>query len=498
MVTRAHGRGFSALWQCGRSRDWTPRQRHASLSRTAEEEAMTAAAPARSTASDTPVTAVLARRAAALRYEDLPEDIRTLARQCLLDWLAVTLAGAGEELSGILRAEAEEQGGKPVATLIGHSLRVPTQQAALVNGAASHALDFDDVNMTMGGHPTVPIVPAILALAEARGAGGKALIAAFVAGYETLCRVGALVAPGHYARGFHNTATVGSFGAAAAAANLLRFDNERAATALGIAGTQAAGLKSMFGTMCKPLHAGKAAQNGLIAASLAARGFTSRADVLECAQGFADAQSPDFHPEKALAEPRGGWHLRNNLFKYHAACYLTHAPIECARELRRAHGLLPEAVRAAALTVDGGASRVCNIQSPRTGLEAKFSLRLTTAFALAGLDTASLDTYSERNAGDAALAGLRDKVTIDFAPDWPHTVAELKVTLADGRVLAARHDSGLPASDLVAQGRRLEAKFTGLAAPVLGEKQAARLADAVASLDRLGSVTELTRLCVPG
>jgi 2-methylcitrate dehydratase PrpD len=459
---------------------------------------MKAAAPTRSVASDAPVTAELARRAAALRYDDLPDEIRLLARQCLLDYLAVTLAGADEDLTRILRAEAEEQGGKPVATLIGHRLRVPAQQAALVNGAASHALDFDDVNMTLGGHPTVTIVPAILALAEARGLSGKAFIAAFVAGYETVCRVGALVAPGHYERGFHSTATIGSFGGAAAAANLMGLDAERTATALGIAGTQAAGLKSMFGTMCKPLHAGKAAQNGLIAASLAARGFTSRGDVLECAQGFAQTQSPDFNPEKALAVPRGGWHLCNNLFKYHAACYLTHAPIECARELRRAHGVEPGAVRAAMLTVDAGASKVCNIPAPRTGLEAKFSLRLTTAFALAGLDTASLDTYSERHAGDAALAALRDKVAIEFARDWPHTVAELKVALADGRVLSARHDSGVPASDLAAQGRRLAAKFTSLAAPVLGEAQAARLADAVADLDRLGAVAELTRLAVPG
>jgi 2-methylcitrate dehydratase PrpD len=459
---------------------------------------MTAAAPARSVLSGTRVTEAIAGRAAALRYEDLPEEIRTLARQCVLDWLAVTLAGASEELTGILREEAREQGGKPAATLIGDPLRVPTQQAAMVNGAASHALDFDDVNMTMGGHPTVPIVPAILALGEARGAGGKAFIAAFVAGYETLCRVGALVSPGHYARGFHNTATVGSFGAAAAAANLLGLDAERTAAALGIAGTQAAGLKSMFGTMCKPLHAGKAAQNGLIAASLAARGFTSRGDVLDCAQGFADTQSPDFNPQKALAEPRGGWHLRNNLFKYHAACYLTHAPIECARELRRRHAIEPEAVRAVVLRVESGADKVCNIPAPRTGLEAKFSLRLTTAFALAGLDTARLDTYSERTAGDGVLQRLRDTVTVAFENDWPHTVAELEITLADGRILKARHDSGVPASDLAQQGRRLEAKFMSLAAPVLGEAQAARLADAVASLDRLGSVAELTQRAVPG
>jgi len=459
---------------------------------------MRATAPARSPgAGDAPITAELARRAAALRYGDLPAEVRQLARQCVLDWLAVTLAGAREELSGILAAEAEEQGGKPMARLIGRHAIVPTQQAALVNGAASHALDYDDVNMTMGGHPTVAVLPAVLALAEAHGADGAALIGAFVAGYETLCRIGALVAPGHYARGFHATATVGSFGAAAACAHLLGLDAAQTATALGIAGTQAAGLKSMFGTMCKPLHAGKAAQNGLVAATLAARGFSSRADVLECEQGFAQTQSPDFHFEAALAEPPRGWHLRDNLFKYHAACYLTHAPIECGREIRRDHALDPSAVREVVVRVDAGASKVCHIPAPRTGLEAKFSLRLTSAFALAGIDTASLDTYSEQNAADPTLVALRDKVKVEFERGWPHTLAEMKVTLADGRVIEARHDSGIPAADLVAQQRRLEAKFMSLAEPVIRRSRAEQLVACVASLDELGSLDELTRLCVP-
>jgi 2-methylcitrate dehydratase PrpD len=458
---------------------------------------MRAAAPARSVASATGVTAALAGRAAGLRYGDLPADILRRARQCFLDFFAVTLAGSREELVQILLFETEEQGGAPSATLIGHHDRTSTQQAALVNGAASHALDYDDVNMTMGGHPTVSIVPALLALGEARGASGERVIAAFVAGYETLCRVGALVAPGHYARGFHATATVGSFGAAAACANLLGLDPARTAVALGIAATQAAGLKSMFGTMCKPFHAGKAAQNGLIAAALAARGFSSRADVLECEQGFAQTQSPDLHAEAALADPPGGWHLHKNLFKYHAACYLTHAPIECAREIRRRHALDPAAVREVLLRVEAGASKVCHIPEPRTGLEAKFSLRLTTALALAGQDTASLDTYSERNAADPVLAALRDKVAVEFVRGWPHTLAELRVTLVDGRVLEVRHDSGVPATDLDAQQRRLEAKFTALAAPVLGGEGAERLLGGIAALDRIGSIDELTRLCVP-
>jgi 2-methylcitrate dehydratase PrpD len=457
---------------------------------------MPAASPVRSVVRDAPVTAELAERASSTRYEDLPEEVRTLARQCLLDWLAVTLAGSREALARILADLALEDGGRPAASLIGRREKISTPQAALVNGAASHALDYDDVNMAMSGHPTVPIVPALLALAEDSDASGAAFLAAFVAGYETECRIGALVLPDHYGRGFHATGTIGSFGAAAACAHLLGLDAEKTATALGIAATQAAGLKSMFGTMCKPLHAGKAAQNGLLAARLAARGFSSRADALECAQGFAATQSSDFRPERALADPPGGYHLRGNLFKYHAACYLTHAPIECARKLRREHAIETSAVREASLKVDAGASKVCHILAPKTGLEAKFSLRLTTAMALAGVDTARLDAYSEATAKNPAVAALRDKVNVDFQPGWPHTQARIKLTLNDGRVLEAAHDSGIPEQDLHEQGRRLEAKFLSLAEPVLGARTH-ELATVVLSLDEHTNLRDLTRLCTP-
>ncbi len=218
--------------------------------------------------------------------------------------------------------------------------------AALVNGAAGHALDYDDVNLAMPGHPSVAILPGLIALAEQRRSSGRDVIAAFVAGYETACRIGSAMRPGHYDLGFHATGTVGCFGAAAACARLLGLDAEATARALGIAGTQAAGLKSQFGTMCKPFHAGKASQNGLLAARLAARGFSSRPDLVECEQGFALTHGPDFHPEAALADPPGGFHILANLFKYHAACYLTHGPIETARAVRDRHGIAPEQIAA--------------------------------------------------------------------------------------------------------------------------------------------------------
>ena len=234
------------------------------------------------------LTSVLAEQARTLTFAAIPPETLTWARQCVLDYIACGIAGASDELTTILLAELAEQGGRESATVFGQRERLPAASAALINGAASHALDFDDVNLAMPGHPSVAILPALLALAQERGSSGRDVLTAFVAGYELQCRIGRVLAPGHYnVLGFHATATIGSFGAAAACAHLLGLDQDRYATALGIAGTQAAGLKSMFGTMCKPLHAGKAAYHGLMAVKLAMRGFTSRMDILECQQGFA-------------------------------------------------------------------------------------------------------------------------------------------------------------------------------------------------------------------
>src|SRR4051812_11175020 len=212
------------------------------------------------------LTRALAAQASAMTYDALPEEVRALARQCVLDYFGVALAGADDPLVAIVLDELAEAGGNPQASLIGHAQRLPALSAALINGAIGHALDYDDVNLAMPGHPSVAILPGLLALAETRQSSGREVIAAFVAGYETACRIGSAMRPGHYDRGFHATGTVGCLGAAAACARLLKLDAEATAQALGIAGTQAAGLKSQFGTMCKPFHAGKASYNGLLAA----------------------------------------------------------------------------------------------------------------------------------------------------------------------------------------------------------------------------------------
>ena len=440
------------------------------------------------------LTRALAERAIALRYDELPTPVRELAEQCILDYLGVAIAGSQDPLVRILLDEMAEAGGSPQSSIIGHSVRLPVVSAALVNGSAAHALDYDDVNMAMPGHPSVPILPGLLALAELKESSGTKVITAFVAGYETACRIGAALQPGHYNLGFHSTGTVGCFGAAAACARLLGLDGDATAMALGIAGTQAAGLKSQFGTMCKPFHAGKAAQNGLLAARLAQRGFSSRTDIVECVQGFALTHGPAFVPEASFATPEAGFHLLANLFKYHAACYFTHAPIECARRLRVEHRLTPDMIAAITLRLDGSCERVCNIPVPVDGLQSKFSLRQTAAMALAGIDTASLDAYSAENTCDAALVGLRERVRFDWQHNWPQTLCELELELFDGRRLSTRHDAGIPATDIAEQGARLAAKFDVLVAPVLGASRARELREMISGLDNVADIRGLTRL----
>jgi 2-methylcitrate dehydratase PrpD len=413
----------------------------------------------------------------------------------MLDWVGVALVGSAEPLSRILRDQALEEGGHQQATLLGTDIKLSIRQAALVNGAAGHAIDYDDANFDAQGHVTAAVLPAVLAVAQARSLGGADVLRAFAAGYEVAGMVGTYVGREHYDRGFHGTVTVGSFGAACGASVLLGLDARTMSVALGIAGTQAAGLKAQFGTMCKPLHAGKANENGVTAALLAQHGFTGRTDLIEAPQGFAAATSPTTHVEAVLASRDGRHHLAQNLFKYHAACYGTHASIEAVRSLVQRHALRVEDIVSIELDVEAGADHMCNIARPRSGLEAKFSLCFNAALAAAGRDTASPATYDDAIPNDPALRALRDRVTVRLMPsDWPRMLAEARVTTADGRRLSARHDSGVPDADLARQGARVRAKFLSLVSPIVGDSKAEAIATAIDTLEQLEDIGSLMAL----
>ena len=432
---------------------------------------------------DSALTLRLTEQALGLCADGVPVRATQLAKQCLLDWLAVTLAGSHAALVAILEADLPRgEGG--VATVLGYRGQRALYDAALLNGTSSHALDYDDVNYALMGHPTVPVMPALLALAEREGASGAELIEAFIAGYEFECRVGLAMAPGLYGQGFHATATVGALGAALACARLLRLDAITAAHAIGIAVTQAAGLKSMFGTDCKALQAGNAARIGLQSACLAARGFKSRTDSLECAQGFAATHTDTFKAEAALMTPPDGLYLYANLFKYHASCYETHATIESCRKLREHPDFELSEIVEVRVEANSYCDNICNIQTPRSGLEAKFSLRQTAAFALLGLDTGNPTLFGEEVVSGAEIQACRERVTIALSEAIPALHAVVTVTLKSGAVLRATHDASQPASDLDAQALRLQHKFRSLVEPLAGREVATRIIEQVDTLER--------------
>ncbi|BCW90866.1 hypothetical protein sos41_40420 [Alphaproteobacteria bacterium SO-S41] len=445
-------------------------------------------------ATETPaVTRLLAARAASLAFSDIPDAARRVAKQCLLDWVGVALGGRDADLVGMLRADADAEGQGGDCTIIGQAERRPAYQAALINGAMGHALDYDDVIFM--GHPTAPVAPAVLAVAERAGASGRDVLTAFIAGFEAECCVGRYVGGSHYAKGWHSTATLGTFGAAAAAGRLLGLTPELMQHALGLAATQAAGLKSMFGSMTKPFHAGHAAECGMRAARLARIGFTANPNAVESPQGFGDTQSLSVDAEAALASPPGGYHVVDTLFKYHAACYLTHSAIEAAGSLRAVIANDPDAVEHAVIRVDPGHLSVCNIEAPETGLATKFSLRMTVALALSGEDTSDGRLFTDATAVRPDLVALRRRIAVE--PTARGTRSEVLLLLRDGRSLQAYADVAVPMRDLGAQQVKLDRKFMGLAASALGAARADSIRAMIAQLEEVDDIRALTSLLRP-
>ncbi len=429
------------------------------------------------------VTEALAQFAATLTFDQIPVEARTVARHCLMDMVGVTLAGKSEPLSQILLAEIEDEGGSPHATLIGIGEKTSPVQAALYNGSAAHALDYDDVLGAFTGHPTVAVMPAVLALAERHGKDGKAVITAFVAGVEVLARIGLMMSKGHYARGWHATGTIGAIGAAAACANLLGLDAEATNRAMGIAATQAAGLKSNFGTMSKPLHAGKAASNGLLAANLASRGFTARENTLDIKQGFGDTMAEGVDIERALERIGELFHTQDTLFKYHPACYGVHAPTEAALRLRLQDGFDPALVEKIEINVPPNAIGMCDIPEPKSGLEAKFSLAHNVALGLLDKASGALELYMDDGFEVDGAADLRRKAEVIGRQDYQSFFSEVVVHQKDGKVLRQEFDIGEPMRDLAEQQAKLEKKFRALATPLIGADKVDSMVSAITGLE---------------
>ena len=408
-----------------------------------------------------------------------PAPALAMARFSLFDWLVCGRAGIDEPLAGKLRQLADEEGGRGTASVFGGA-PAPARMAALVNGATSHALDYDDTHFGHIGHTSVGIYPAALAAGETVGASANAVVEAFLVGAEASIRIGKALGSIHYNRGFHQTATAGAFGAAIAAGRLFGLTRDQMRVAIGLCATRASGLKSQFGTRGKPYNAGIAAANGVECAWLAALGFTSADDGLMNPQGFIPTHSDKPDPDAAWQSPPPETFLFEDIkYKLHACCHGTHAMIEALRTVRGQDGVGIGDVEAMVLHTNPRWLSVCDVKAPRTGLEVKFSYNWLAGMVLEDRDTARDDTYTDALATDAGLAAFAPRITVDGDPALTDMQAKGLLRLKDGRSIAFSHDLARPLGEA-----ELSEGLAAKARALLGE-EGERLRQAVEKLDRL-------------
>jgi 2-methylcitrate dehydratase PrpD len=449
-------------------------------------------------------TRALAERLVAQRESALPRIILERARQSILDWMGVTVGGATTDAARIAGDLAIGECDAGPSHLIGRRGSTTAQLAALANGVAGHALDFDDGSYWMMGHPSVAVLPAAFALAEALDRSGADLVGATVAGFDAASIVGLLVGKSHYLAGWHATGTIGTFGAAAAAAHLLRLDVEQTEHALGLAATQAAALKMMNGTMGKPFHAGRAAMSGVLAAQLAGRGFTVAPDAIEVEQGFAWTASTTFDGDAPIREMGERFGIEAVSHKRHACCGGTHPTIDALSRLRRDHRFKAADVVEVRLAVSPMIASMCIVDIPRTGLEGKFSLRYCAALALLGRST-GIAAFTDAGVMDQEVADVVARIVIEPL-ERRGPVVEIDVRLRDGRRLVERSSQGeseaeqvprVSDAELADHWQALCVKFRDLVTPSLGFEVASELVGRLSSIEDEPSVVIMAPLLQP-
>jgi 2-methylcitrate dehydratase PrpD len=434
------------------------------------------------------------------RWEDCPAEAVDVARRAILDCLGVMLAGSVEPAARIVAEVARTEGGSPLATVVGTPLRTGAMWAALANGTAAHALDFDDTNFAMLGHPSAPVLSAALAAGELAMADGRALVHAFLLGFEVETTMAGVMNPAHYEKGFHATGTLGTMGAAAAAAHLLGLDAAQTRAALAVAASQASGLKENFGTMTKPFHAGHAARSGVLSALLARDGFSASEQAIEGPQGYFAVLSAGKRDEQVLESLGAPWKILETgvAVKPYPSCACTHSIIDSALELQRTHRIRPEQVAEVTVGVNAAVPRILIHGNPRSGLEAKFSGEFSAAAALCD-GRVGIQTFRDDKTDDPAIRELMARVRLVVDPDIPgdlerHMWTRVTVRLRDGRevAIAPRPVPGHPGLPLSMD--QLREKFMDCARIVLPEDRADSVRQMVEQLDGCPDLRSLTAI----
>lgn len=426
----------------------------------------------------------------------VPEWVMREAKRTLINMLAISLSASVAKPVRIVTEWARAEGAAAKATAIGSGLRTSAANAAFVNGYMAHLQDYDDTHFPTVLHPTAPVWPAVLAAAEEQGASGRDALAAFAIGGEVACRIALSTHPWHYDAGWHITGTAGVFGAVAGAGRLLGLTDDQLVAAMGAGGTQAGGVREVFGTDSKAIHPAKAASNGLQAAALAKAGLTGPDDIIGGRRGFWAVLSPGGHTEGSLTDNLGEhWELGKNGLKPYANGVVSHPIQDAVIRLRNEHGLVADQIKAIRAQVHPLVLELMNRPEPRWGLEGKFSFQHCAAAAL--VDGAGHDAqFSDAKVADAVITRLRSLVSATVVEGTAEDEVRLAIDLTDGRTVETHveHATGSPQNPM--SDEALETKYRALATEVLPEAQAEELLAAVWGLEQAPNVGDVARLMV--
>lgn len=442
------------------------------------------------------VTKILAQFVVDSRYADIPEKVRHEAKRSVLNWLGCAVGASRHEGIDIALAALSAFSGPAQASVLGRGERLDIMHAALLNGISSHMFDFDDTHLKTVIHPSGPVASALLALAEYRPMSGADFLHAFVLGVEVECRIGNAVYPSHYDVGWHITGTAGVFGAAAAVGRVLGLNVQQMTWAFGIAATQSSGLREMFGTMCKPFHPGRAAQNGMTAAFLASKNFTSSERGIEAPRGFANVLATARNYDEITENLGKTWEVALNTYKPFACGIVIHPIIDGCVQLRNEHKLKAGDIESIALKVHPLVLELTGKKTPQVGLEGKFSVFHSAAVAIIHGEGGE-DVYSDACVRDPQVITLRDKVSAAVDKSVHEDAAYITIKLKDGRTLEKHVEHAIGSLARPMSDADLEAKFRKFAKGILSAGETDALIKLCWEIEKLKSAGDIARGAVP-
>jgi 2-methylcitrate dehydratase PrpD len=444
------------------------------------------------------ITQEVASFVAKARFGDLPKQAVKLARGFILDGLGVALAGSTDECARIVQAQIRQTGGKAEASILGTAMMAPAAKTALANGVAGHAMDYDDTQLSTSKqavyglltHPTTPVLAAVLAMGEREKITGRELVLSYILGVEVECRIADAIHPRHYQEGFHSTATMGGLGAAVAVGKILRLKEEKLIQTLGIAASMASGLRENFGTMTKPLHAGRAAENGVTAALLAQAGFTSATNILEARRGFYQAMAGGYDESKISGRLGQPYFMIDPgiSIKPYPSGSLSHPAQDLILDLVKRHELGADDIEQIEVGTNSNVPNALIYPMPKTALEGKFSIPFCMAIAVLERK-AGIAQFQDRKVRDKRVIEMMKRVTLYVddeleALGYDQVRSRVRVKLKNGRLIEGRYDVARGHPEKPMSWPELSEKFRDCAELVLPRQRVEEAIGLVARIEQ--------------